>query len=198
MIGKTRTMNKPKTTQAETPNEVQGRDLFLTPNYASKLLLPFIPKNIKSVWECASGTGKISAVLTKENYQVACYDLKFGKEHNFLDCDFPKELDKNNSCIITNPPFSLKRKFYERCKYHEVPFALLIPADYSGWVIDALWNDGAEKIIPNKRIDYITPTGLSGASGHTSYFHSLWLTWGFELGKTETFVNLTSEMKKDI
>ena len=27
-------------------------------------------------------------------------------------------------------------------------------------------------------------------------FHSLWLTWGFGLGKTETFVDLTLDMKK--
>ena len=41
-----------------------------------------------------------------------------------------------------------------------VPFALLIPLDYSGWIIDALEKDGAEKIIPDSRINYITPNIL--------------------------------------
>jgi hypothetical protein len=131
-----------------------------------------------------------------------------------------------------------------------VPFALLVPADYSGWIIDAIRNDGAEKIIPTRRIDYITPNILTrihegevwdaiedahecatlrdykknymdiwlmDLQAHhdvhnyqdinevpqellhkysSSDFHSMWLTWGFGLGKTETFVELSNEEKK--
>jgi hypothetical protein len=191
--------NKIKETQYEDLENTQGRDSFETPNYGTRLLLPFIPKNIKYIWECASGNGKISNILSESGkYEISNSDLKYSKEHNFLTCNFPIEIPKENSCIITNPPFSLKRKFYNRCKSHGVPFALLIPADYSGWIIDALRFDNAEKLIPTRRIDYITPTGLSGANGHTSNFHSLWLTWGFRFGKTETFVELTNEMKKDV
>ena len=74
---------------------------------------------------------------------------------------------------------------------------MLIPTDYCGWIIRAI-QDGAEKIIPTRRIDYITPSGLSGASGHSANFHSMWLTKGFNLGRTETFVELTKEMKENI
>lgn len=191
--------SKTKSTQYEDLEKPQGRDLFQTPAYASKLLIPFIPQDKKVVWECACGQGKITKVLTENKYDVLSTDLAFGEEYNFLTTNFPMdEVYKKNAVIITNPPFSLKRKFYDRCRFHGVPFALLIPADYSGWVIDALWKDGAEKIIPSRRIDYITPSGLSGATGNTSNFHSLWLTWGFGLGKTETFVELTNEMKKEI
>jgi hypothetical protein len=191
--------NKIKETQYEDLENTQGRDSFETPNYATRLLIPYIPENIKTVWECACGNGKISSILAKENkYTIINSDLKYSESYNFLTMELPKELDKSKSCIITNPPFSLKRRFYDRCKFHGIPFALLIPADYAGWIIDALRFDNAEKIIPTRRVDYITPTGLSGASGHTSNFHSLWLTWGFGLGKTETFVELTNEMKKDV
>lgn len=191
--------SKTKTTQYEDLDNTQGRDNFQTPAYATKLLLPFIPENTPNIWECACGSGKISEVLLKNGYGCVGTDLSLGKKYNFLTMDFPSdEKYKKNTAIITNPPFSLKRKFYDRCRFHEIPFALLIPADYSGWVIDALWKDGAEKIIPSRRIDYITPSGLSGATGNTSNFHSLWLTWGFGLGKTETFVELTNEMKKEI
>lgn len=191
--------NKPKITQPETPNEIQGRDLFSTPNYAIELLMLFIPKNIKYVWECAGReNGKIANVLTKNNYKVYSSDLGYpNKEDNFLTSEFPTILKREESVIITNPPYSLKKKFYERCRYFNVPFALLIPCDYCGWIIDALMKDGCEKIIPTRRIDYITPSGKEGKAS-SSQFHSMWLTCGFRLGKTETFVELTKEMKQNV
>ena len=187
---------KPKTTQSESLNEVQGRDLFQTPNYATELLVPFISKHIKYIWEPACGDNKISNVLEEHGFTVISTDLKYGA--NFLDdpCPFD-DLLKPETMIITNPPYSLKKKFYQRCVEHGVSFALLLPADYCGWVISAL-RDGAEKIIPDKRIDYITPSGKSGKTGNTSYYHSLWFTRGLNLNKTETFVTLTNEMKENI
>ena len=189
--------NKPKSTQKEKPNKIQGRDLFQTPNYGTELLIPFIPKHIKHIWECACGKGKMGIAFALHGcYNILATDLATGT--NFLDADFPfRELRREHTAIITNPPYSLKRKFYERCKYHGVPFALLIPADYCGWIINALRFDGAEKIIPTRRIDFITPGGRMGKNS-ASQFHSLWLTWGFGLGKTETFVDLTLDMKKNI
>jgi hypothetical protein len=184
---------KPKNPQKENLIAVDGRDTFQTPNYATELLVPFIPKRFGVIWECAVGQGKIQNLLVTKRFYVYGSDI----ELNFLTVDSYILVEKNIYCIITNPPFSLKRKFYERCREMGVPFALLIPADYSGWIIKAT-QDGCEKIIPTRRIDYITPTGLSGENGHTSYFHSMWLTWGFNLGKSETFVELTNQMKKNI
>jgi hypothetical protein len=189
---------KMKRTQGIDTRSPHGRDLFQTPNYATDLLIPFIPEQICFIWECAAGGGKISNELRKFGYAVGESDLR-GKEGilsaNFL---YDTPISLNQSCaIITNPPFSLKKQFYDRCIYFGVPFALLIPTDYCGWIINALQN-GAEKLIPTRRIDYITPNGLSGASGHSANFHSMWLTKGFGLGKSETFVELTQEMKKNI
>jgi hypothetical protein len=190
--------SKIKKTQPETPYVPQGRDLFQTPDYATELLIPFIPKRIKWIWEPACGKLKISYVLLNHGFDVYSSDLGYPQpEDNFLICDYPYPTYKKNTAIITNPPYSLKQKFYQRCRYFNVPFALLIPADYSIWVINAI-QEGAEKIIPTRRIDFITPTGKSGLTGNTSNYHSLWLTWGFGLGKSETFVELTNEMKKNV
>ena len=195
--------NKIKRTQKENLKEAHGRDMFQTPNYATELLIPFIPKNVTCIWECAAGERKISNILLKKGYHVTSSDINGHMNlnvtmENFLTATMNVVANNKNSyAIITNPPYSLKRKFYFRCLEYEVPFALLIPADYSGWVIDALQN-GAEKIIPTRRIDFITPTGKSGATGHSANYHSLWLTHGFNLGKTETFVELTKEMKENI
>ena len=177
------------------PQKAGGRDLFQTPNYATDLLIPYLSDlNPQRIWECAVGKGKIAERLMHHGFSVFGTDISYPKPFNFLTDLYTNPLD----CIVTNPPFSLKRKFYEKCKEYGVPFALLIPADYSGWIIDAIRKDGAEKIIPTRRIDYITPTGLSGASGHTAYYHSMWLTLGFSLGRTETFVELTNKMKENI
>jgi hypothetical protein len=184
---------KPKLPQKEISN---GRDLFQTPNYATELLVPFIPKKIKTIWECAVGGYKIYNVLASMRFNVIGTDINERPAIDFLKSKTLPSHPLKVDMIITNPPYSLKRKFYEHCLTFQIPFALLIPADYSGWIIKAV-QDGAEKIIPTRRIDYITPTGLSGGRS-SSMFHSMWLTWGFKLGKTETFVELTQEMKKNI
>lgn len=245
---------KTKQTQKEDLENVHGRDLFMTPNYATELLVPFLddllpmnPAKEFVVWECAAGQKKMVNVLESKGYKTIATDLSYDESFNFLKDDLL--LDFN--VIVTNPPFSLKKKFYDRCVELGKPFALLIPADYSGWIIEAIEN-GAEKIIPTRRIDYITPNILgriyvgenfeewaeknnwlhtlketqkmkewedivNSFDPHkheyqsiyktpkyllrkysSSDFHSMWLTWGFELGKTETFVELTNEMKDNI
>lgn len=192
-------MIKPRKPQKETPLEKQGRDFFQTPNYATELLIPFIPKTIKQVWEPACGEKKIVNVLKSHGYLVIGSDIAGDNNlWNFLSTDdLSSMMFKDESAIITNPPYSLKIKFYKRCVEYGVPFALLISGDYSQWNIKAVM-DGCEKIIPTKRIDYITPSGLSGATGNTSYFHSYWLTKGFGLGRSETIVELTKKMKDNI
>lgn len=245
------TTRKPKTPQKENLTGIDGRDLFQTPNYAVDLLVPFLDRvGIRKIWECAAGMGKIVRRLGFHGFEVLGTDLSYDKPFNFL-LDGMVFVDKH--CIVTNPPFSLKKKFYEMCKSYKLPFALLIPADYSGWIIDAVEKDGAEKIIPSRRVDYVTPDILSRIhegeiwklekknypefkslktfkvhkeitwegllERHENYcwyesiydapadllrrysssqFHSMWLTRGFGIGKSETFVELSNETKNDI
>ena len=155
------------------------------------------------------------------------------------------------TAIITNPPFSLTRNFFRKCIEYDIPFALLINADYKQWIIDAVMTDGCEKIIPYRRIDFITPNILNrihegeiwnviedkkGCETLKEYqeqymniwitdlwvhhdlhnyshvndvpnellvkysssdFHSMWLTRGFNLGGSETFVDLPLDVKKE-
>lgn len=187
--------------QPQTPTEPQGRDLFQTPNYAVDLLIPFIPKHIIHIWECAAGEGKLGKRLMFHRYGVTFTDIRKAicSYFNFLtDTHSEAYVDymKRGTAIITNPPFSLNKQFYKKCVEYDLPFALLINATYKQWIIDAVMEDGCEKIIPYRRIDYITPTGLSGATGQTADFHSLWLTRGFNIGGSETYVDLSLEQKE--
>ena len=246
---------KPKTQQKEDLVAVSGRDQFQTPNYAVDLLVPYLRSLAYfapefKIWECAAGLGKIVNRLKFWEFNAFGTDLSEGV--NFLT-DLP---GKDFNCIVTNPPFSLKKKFYDVCANYGVPFALLIPCDYSTWIIQAK-KAGAEVIVPEKRIDYITPNILQRIhegeiwetarkkypdatmvdygvelkefkesfpdtwAGYiemykdfcnwtsiyevpsiflkkysSSYYHSMWLTKGFGLGKSETFVELTNDQKK--
>lgn len=251
---------KPKTPQAQNMEQVSERDAFQTPNYATDLLIPFLtdiapmsPSKKFVVWECAAGLGKIANRLMWDGFDVISTDLSYegGMKMNFLTdiMSFPFDV------IATNPPFSLKVKFYKKCLEYGKPFALLIPADYSKWTIEAVEKDGCEKIIPNRRIDYITPNILQRIhvgelfefikekdslkksvtlreystwypsmwrsylvefedyklfnsiydapaellrKYSSSYYHSMWLTRGFNIGRTETFVELSNEDKFNI
>lgn len=187
---------KPKTNQPETPETVQTRDFFQTPSYALDILLPFIPKYINRIYEPAAGNGKIVNYFKLKEYPVMAFDINGNYEYeNFLETE--RVILNKGTMIVTNPPFSLKKKFYDKCKSFGLPFALLIPADYSKWVINGIRYDNVEKIIPDSRINYITPSGKQGKES-ASQFHSLWYTWGLGLGRSETFVTLTKEMKENI
>jgi len=240
------------TTARKVPDVQQERDKFLTPNYAIDLLIPFIPKEIKAVWEPAYGTGKISRKLRDAGYTVFESDIKDSdpsKVYNFIT-DPMKNLPENIS-IITNPPFSIKDLFIERCFEYGVPFAMLINADYSQTTINWIRNYNCQKIIPTARISFITPNILrrihegevwkliknscpfdslhdmqqndlssyrscmeANFSLHnyksidetptkflyaysSAQFHSMWLTWKFNLTSSETFVDLPLEQRRN-
>ena len=216
---------KPKTPQPSTPTEVQERDLFETPRYATELILPFIPPITRYIWEpCAGVKRRMAQVLGIHlgeqwgdgDWDVHCTDICTRPEWDCLTYD-PDDKGYHWDAAITNPPFSLKKKVWERFVKLDKCFALLIPADYSLWIIEAI-KAGAEKVVPTRRIDYITPnllerlnagehtnhTSLLGIPGSilarysTSQFHSMFLCWKFGIGRTETFVELTREMKLNI
>jgi len=243
---------KPKKNQPETPTTVQTRDRFFTPAYAVDMIVPFLDKTIP-IWECAAGTGMLSKRLLFHGFKVFSSDLLSAdgiEQSNFLFDSIPGAFglrDTKNFMIVTNPPYSLKEKFYQKCLSYGVPFALLIPADYSAWIINAI-RDGAEKVVPTRRVDYIAPNVLSviykdqlkkiiethtktkykdfdSIPEHVVYtyrdcvdeyasvdevpnailkkysaakFHSMWMTHGLGIGKSETFVDLSLAEKENI
>lgn len=248
---------KGMTTAPKNINDVNGRDTFNTPRYAIDLLIPFIPKDITHVWEAAAGEGRIVKYLKDAGYKVMGTDIRlFGDSIycNFITDNPPKNIYSQPTAIITNPPYSIKELFIEKAMEYGIPFAMLINADYSGQQIKWIEDYQCEKIIPKRRINYITPDTLDRihegeswneyvldspnlkkiklkevkiknpellelaknkfkykylyekiddvpqsllAKYSASQFHSMWLTWGFNLGRTETFVELTNRQIKE-
>ena len=112
-------------------------DEFYTSESAILPLLKYLPKNIK-IWECTDfGQSEITRILREKGYQVISTHKK---DFDFLN-DQP---DFDFDMIITNPPYSLKDQFIEKCYQYNKPFALLLP-------ITAL--EGIKRgVIPNIRI----------------------------------------------
>jgi len=186
---------KPKHKTDEIPTKIKKEDIFRTPRYAIELLIPYIPKEYKDIWECAAGEGHISKVLEEHKFSVKETDIDGQSNYwNFLSLGFP---DITWNCIITNPPFSLKRKFFEKCIESNKPFALLIPFDMCGWMWNAFDKYNCQGLVPSRRISFITPTGKSGKNS-SAQFHSFWLTRFFNLPKQLTTIELSIEDKERI
>lgn len=201
--------NKPKTNYTSEIGIVDSRDTFQTPRYATKLLLPYIP-NVEMIWECAANLGRMSDVFVNAGYSVFESDIieyKTGTTNivNFLTDLIPQPIlfeenlyeKRHNVCIVTNPPFSLKKQFAYRCLETGLPWALLIPFDMNGWICDLIENFGVQFILPNRRISYITPSGKQGKES-AAQFHSVFMTYGFNLPQQINIVHVTKEMKEEI
>lgn len=159
-------------------------DNFQTPKIALDILLPYLPKSWR-IWECAWGNGNLYNFLIQEGYNVLGTDINGEKGHclNFLTetMSFPYD------CIVTNPPYSLKSKFLKRCYELDKPFALLLPLTaLEGKERGKLYKqNGIQLIIPNKRINFETPSG----KGSGAWFQTCWFCWKLNLPKDLMFVN---------
>ncbi len=152
-------------------------DNFQTPKEALNILIPYINKEYL-IWEAAWGKGNLYRFLKEEGYKVIGSDKELDFLTNYLECD----------CIITNPPYSIKDKFLERCYQINKPFALLMPLTaLEGKKRGGLYRKyGIELIIPNKRINFETPSG----QGSGSWFATAWFCYKFNLPKQLNFVEL--------
>lgn len=164
------------------PMQQGSSDDFQTPPKALWPLMPFLDTNW-TIWECANGEGNLTEFLQEQGYTVIATDLhKTG--HDFLKWQPKQEYD----CVITNPPYSLKQEFLERCYDLGKPFALLLPlTTFETWKRQRLFKShGVEVIFFDKRINFHTPSGEGGGS----WFATAWFTWGLELPSVLNFVRL--------
>ena len=162
--------------------QMNGRsDEFFTPKYALKPLLPFLKKNW-AIWECAWGKGALATHLREEGFEIIGESYK-----DFLDEDFGLDT-RGFDVIVTNPPYSKKDEFLKRAFDIGKPFALLMPLTaLEGIKRGALFRKyGLQLIIPNRRINFITPSG----KGSGAWFQVAWFTWGLNLPKDIMFVEL--------
>lgn len=109
-----------------------NNDECYTPRYAVEELLPYIPKN-KTVW-CPFDTEKSQFVQVLKDNRI---DVTYSHIDNGQDF-FEYEPDKWD-ILISNPPFTNKRKIFEKALSFNKPFALLMS---NTWL-----NDSAPKVL---------------------------------------------------
>ena len=146
-----------------------------TPPEALKCILPYLPKD-KIYWEACYGMGHMADELRKNGFIV------IGDKE--IDClnDTPIQ---DWDIFITNPPFNGNKKFIKRGIELGKPFAFLLRLEHMGGVeaFNLFKALDIQIIIPQKRINYITPKMMSGIKVGGSPFHSIWLTCGLKLPK---------------
>lgn len=155
-------------------------DDFQTPKEAIDILIPYLKKEW-IIWECACGKGNLVSAFTEKGFTVFGTDILEGT--NFME-----GTKESFDCIITNPPYSLKEEFLKKCYELKKPFALLMGLTaLEGKKRGNLFREhGIQLIIPNKRINFETPSG----KGSGSWFQTAWFCYGLNLPKDIMFVEL--------
>lgn len=150
-----------------------------TPHYAVLPIVKYLPKNAV-IWCPFDTTNSEFVLILKENgFKVVYSHLMTGQD--FFEYE-PEHWD----IIVSNPPFSNKRKIFERCLSFGKPFAMLMS---NFWLNDTapclLFKDRElQLLLFDKRVQY---SGLSRVPFGSSYFcHKL-------LPKQIIFENLTAD-----
>jgi hypothetical protein len=174
-------------------------DHFQTPPEALDPLLPYLTRDWM-IWEPACGKGNLVKALDGAGFRVFGSDIIAEVKHqriNFLTDGAPFIIDGmpfSFSMVLSNPPYSLKDEFLERCYQLGKPFALLLPLT----VFDSVrrrklfQKHGVECVFLPNRISFETPNhdaNVAVGKKTSSWFATLWITWGLNIGKQLVFTD---------
>jgi hypothetical protein len=157
------------------------RDECQTPGYGIEPILPWLEElEIEYIWEPAEADGYLSSALRYYGFSVTSTGLP---DQDFLEYKPDFEFD----CIVTNPPFSIKHLFVERCMELGKPWFLLMALEAIGTHrIQKLMDYSIARqpdlglIIPTKRINFKMPN--KGWKGAGSQFPTAWYCYGSFIG----------------
>ncbi len=178
-----------KSNRAGIVYEPQGYDACQTPPYAIDPLLPYLTRG-QIIWEPARGEGHLVEAFYDAGFkEVVTSDMLTGE--NFFEYEPVERWD----CIITNPPYSLKFEWLERCYELGKPFALLVPVEMlgAGKAQELMQQHGFEIMLLSRRVDFKMPN--AGWSGAGSQFPVMWLCWNL-LPQPVVFGDIPIEVKK--
>lgn len=128
----------------------EKNDELYTPREAILPILKYLDKD-KIYWECTDfGDSNITKVLIENGFKVISTNKE---EYDFLKDEATFEFD----VIITNPPYSIKDKFIEKCYEYNKPFLLLLPLTaLEGKNRNKMYKEnGLELIVLDKRINFM-------------------------------------------
>ena len=134
---------------------VGDNDECYTPSYGVTPILKYIPKNVV-VW-CPFDTEESEFVKQISNQNSVVYS------HISLGQDFFTYEPHHWDIIVSNPPFTNKRKFFERALSFNKPFALIMT---NTWLNDSapkqlFKNKDLQLLMFDKRMKFNNPDGRS-------------------------------------
>ena len=148
-----------------------NNDECYTPAYGVTPILKYIPKGA-TVW-CPFDTPESEFVkqISQQN-QVICSHISTGQDFLTFTPKF------NWDVIVSNPPFTNKRKFFERALSFEKPFALIMT---NTWLNDSapkqLFKDkDLQLLMFDKRMKFNSP---DGRPNDKITFSSSYYCWNF-------------------
>lgn len=157
-------------------------DELYTPKEAVKIILPFIPKNIQTIWEPTAVPESQIVKILQDKYNVVATHLS--NNEDFFDMNMECDM------IITNPPYSKKDQFLERLFKLDKPFMLLLP-------VTALGSKARSAMFRNNRIQIIIPDRRFDFSGlNNNWFHTAWFCYKCDLKKDLNFININDQLSK--
>lgn len=156
-------------------------DEWRTPDYVVRAIAKYLPKlqfdgtggstRITEIW-CPfdiNGKSEFIKILKEKGFIVHCSHILTGQDFLSWEPDF------NWDIIVSNPPFTNKRKFFERAMELGKPFALLMS---NTWLNDSapkqVIGNELELLMFDERINYIDGTSgelcRKGITFSSSYF----------------------------
>ena len=143
-----------------TVRDMSTHDEIWTPPEAIAPLVHYLSAD-QIIWEMCPGAGKLSDYLRDRGFAV--YHNKDVDALQFTPVE-------NYDLIVTNPPWSKKHLFLQRCCFLHKPFALLLPVRTLGVRRCQMWLEELDVLFLAKRVDF---TG-----GGAPYEACAWFTQG--------------------
>jgi hypothetical protein len=168
----------------------KGRpDNFQTPEWPVLSLLSHIPPSFdfqigkKGILDPCCGEGQLVKSINTYFKTSIAFGQDVDQGVDFLNNN---QTYDNVSCIITNPPYSIKDEFIARCYELKKPFALLMPLSaLEGRKRQPLYQEhGMQLVLLPKRVNFKTPSG----KGSGAHFATAWFTNGFGFPKDITYL----------
>jgi hypothetical protein len=162
--------------QRDSGYERKERDLYETPEWVTKALIPHVRKP-SCVWEPACGSGKMARPLDGAGFLVCSSDIDTGT-------DFLRQMDPMGGAdaIITNPPYELATEFVQHAirltQRTDGYVAMLLRTDFdhakTRQNLFGLSPRFAKKIVLTKRIKW-----FEDSKGQPSFNHA-WFIWDWK------------------
>lgn len=147
-------------------------DDWETPKEVWKDGLQYVPKHLaKKAWD---------PFFCKGRAKIYLEDLGFEEVHHKQEDFFQTDLPENTSIIVTNPPFSILEKVFERILSFKVPTLMLVPKTIltKEWFMRCLHDNYYWDLRPTAK-DYINFIGHKGVVGPAP-FTCMWVLLNIE------------------